>query len=294
MNRVPVGETVRFAYNFTFGQLGTIIGLIWVPMLAVAVLGFLPYALGDMSLSPDENPAAAGAASLRGIAFWLVSMLLYACINVSVMKQALGLRTGGAVAHFSLGAPEFRLWGASLIFIGIILLLMVGCLIALFAAGVAAGASGNRIVAGLIGAAVGFAGLCVILLSMVRLGFLMVPITVAESKISFERGWTLTRGNFWRISAVLFFVTLPTFLLVFGAFLILMGPEMTGLFRQASHLSQQALADGMQAIINRHIAVILGVNLIVAPFSVGLVLGACAAGYKALTAHTALPEQTAA
>jgi len=61
MNKIPVGEAVRFAYEFTFRELGTIIGLIWVPMVALAVINFLPYALGDMTPSPDINPTAAGS-----------------------------------------------------------------------------------------------------------------------------------------------------------------------------------------------------------------------------------------
>jgi hypothetical protein len=288
--KVPVKETVRFAYDFTFGQLGTIIGLIWVPMVLIAVLSFLPYALGDTALSPEQNPAAAGAASLRGMAFWLLSMLLYACINVAVVKQALGIRTGNAVIHFSLGTPEFRLWGASLIFLAIIFVLMVGVVLAIIAIGAAAAGFENKFASAAAVTILSIGGLCLILVAMLRLGFLLVPITVAEERISFERGWILTKGNFWRIAAIVFFVTLPTFAVVFGAFLILMGPEIMNLVRQAQHISQDALAERMNAIMESHIAMILGVNLIVAPFSVGLMLGASASAYKGLTAGADAPQ----
>jgi len=40
MNKIPVGETIRFAYAFTFGEIGTIIGLIWIPTLINAVATF--------------------------------------------------------------------------------------------------------------------------------------------------------------------------------------------------------------------------------------------------------------
>ena len=65
MNKLPVGEATRFAYAFTIRELGTIIGLIWIPMVALAIISFLPYALGDNMPSPDINPTAAGAISDR-------------------------------------------------------------------------------------------------------------------------------------------------------------------------------------------------------------------------------------
>jgi hypothetical protein len=284
MNKIPVGETVRFAYRFTFSELGTIIGLIWVPMVAIAVLSFLPYAMGDMVQSTNVNPTAAGAAALRGIALSLVSILLTACINVAVVRQALGLRTGPALVHFTLGRAEFRLWGAMLLLFAVFVVLMIGMLLAIAVGAVAASATKNEALTGGIVFLIAVAGVCAMLFAIARLGFLLVPITVKEEKISFERGWTLTQGNFWRITAVLFFVTLPTALIFLGAFGWLIGPELIPVLQQAQHLDQQTLADKMQAVVNGHIATILGVQLIIAPFSVGLTLGAAAYAYKALAA----------
>jgi hypothetical protein len=288
MNRISVGETIRFAYDFTFRELGTIIGLIWVPMVGIAVLAFLPYALGDMVRSPDTNPAAAGAIALRGIVFWLVNMLLTACVNVAVMRQALGLRTGSAVVHFSVGRAEVRLWGATLLLLGITLVLAFGLALAVIVSAIAMGAAGSKAATAAVVFLVAFAGICGLLFALTRLGFLLVPIVVKEEKISFERCWTLTRGNFWRISAVLFVVTLPTVILFMSAFIYLLGPELIALWPQAQHLGQEALADRIQAIVNGHIATMLGIQLIVAPFSVGLISGASAFAYKALTAAPAV------
>lgn len=292
MNRLPVGETTRFAYQFTFGQLGTIIGLIWIPMVAIAVLQFLPFGLGDANLSPEQNPTAAGAAALRGLVFWLVSVLLYACVNVAVTRQALGLRTGSAIAHFTLGRAEFRMWGASLIFLAIIFALAFGLVLAVIVAGIAGGATGNKVVAGLAVSAVLVAGLVILLLSLVRLGFLFVPVTVAEEKISFERAWLLTRGNFWRIVTVLFLVTLPTFVVLMTASYALMGRELSALAMVAQHLSPQAVMERYRMIVSDHAPTIIGINLIAAPFTFGLMLGAAAAGYKALKAGAKVDAET--
>jgi hypothetical protein len=284
MNKLPVRETVASAYRFTFGELGTIIGLIWLPMVAIAVLEFLPYGLGDANLSPDQDPNALGAAALRGIVFWLVSVLLYACVNVAVTRQALGLRKGPAIAHFNLGRTEFRVWGALLLLVAILFTLIFGMVLAVIAAGAIAQAIGSAVAAGAAVTVVLIAGFCLLLVSMLRLGFLLVPIAVVEEKIGFERGWLLTRGNFWRIATVLFAVTLPTFVVLTIASSMLMGHDLDALAHVASQLSVQTVLERYRIIVSSHAAALIGINLILVPFTFGLTLGACAAGYRALTA----------
>ncbi len=77
--------TIRFAYGFAFGQLGTIIGLIWAPMVVIAGAA-LPALWGwaTRALSPDQNLAAFNAAQLRIVIFGLASLFFYACVCVSV------------------------------------------------------------------------------------------------------------------------------------------------------------------------------------------------------------------
>jgi len=290
MNKIPVGEAVRFAYEFTFRELGTIIGLIWVPMVALAVINFLPYALGDMTPSPDLNPTAAGAIALRGLGLWLISVLLTACINVPVTRQALGLRTGPAFIHVALGRVELRLWGAYLLLLAIFIVLSIGFVLAVVASGLAANATGSKAVVGAVILLVGFAGLCALLFAITRLAFLLAPTVVAEDKISFERNWTLTQGNFWRIAGVLFLVTLPPAVVFLSACFYLMGPEVVALFQQAQHLDQQTIANRMNAITTSHISVMLGIQLIIAPFSVGLTCAASSFAYKTLTAKAVTPQ----
>ena len=282
MKKLPVRETIAFAYRFTLGELGTIIGLLWLPMVGIGVLEFLPYGLGDANLSPDQDPNALGAAALRGIVFWLVSVLLYACVNVAVTRQALGLRKGPAIAHFNLGRTEFRVWGALLLLVAIFFTLIFGMVLAVIAAGAAAQAVGSAVAAGAAVTVVLVAGLCLLLVSMLRLGFLLVPIAVVEEKIGFERGWILTQGNFWRIATVLFVVTLPTFVVLTVASSMLMGHDLDALARVASRLSVQAVMERYRIIVSSHAATLIGINLIMAPFTFGLTLGAAVAGYNAL------------
>jgi hypothetical protein len=282
VNKLPVRETIRSAYQFTFAQLGTIIGLIWAPMVVIAVLRFLPYGMGDTHLSADQNPSAVGAAALRGIVFALASVLLYASVNVAVVRQALGLRKGPALIHFAMGRAEFRMAGAMLVLSLIVVVLLVLSVFAMLASAAVGAALGDAVLSGLFGASVFLLGACIVLAAIVRLGFLVVPITVVENKISFERGWLLTKGNFWRISSVLFVVTLPVVAIEFAAVFSLVGKDIVALAALAPHLTPEVLSDRLQTIMDNHISAIIGINLIVAPFSLGLALGAAAAGYKAL------------
>ena len=171
-----------------------------------------------------------------------------------------------------------------MLFIAIILALMFGLILAAIAAGLMGQAAGSKVIAGGVVTVVLVAGLCVLLVSLVRLGFLLVPITVAEEKISFERGWLLTQGNFWRIASVLFIVTLPTLIVLCIASFALMGRELDALGQVAQHLAPQAIMERYRMIVSAHAPELIGINLIVTPFTLGLTLGAAAAGYKALKA----------
>jgi hypothetical protein len=284
INTISVGETVRFAYRFTFSQLGTIIGLIWLPMVGIAILEFLPYALDGIGPAANQDPNAMGAALLRNIVFWLLSVLLYAVVNVAVVQQALGLRSGNAIVHFALGRTEFRMWGASLLYIAIMIALCAGLIIAVMATGMVGQAVGSKPIGAIAAAVVLFAGTCVVFVSLARLGFLLVPATVTEQKVSFERNWLLTAGNFWRITAILFFVTLPTVVILMTATFAVMGKEFDALGQIASRISFEALMERYRMIVSAHASTMIGINLILAPFTFGLTMGAAAAGYKAVTA----------
>ncbi len=117
MTKIPVLETIRAAYRFTFTHLGAIIGLIWLPMILATVIGFFVLqrffaALADAFAS--NNFALAGPAILGLISFVLVGLLLLAMMAVPVMQLALGSRKTGALAHFAFGMPEWRLFRSSL------------------------------------------------------------------------------------------------------------------------------------------------------------------------------------
>jgi hypothetical protein len=282
MSKLPVGESIGFAYRFAFGQLGTIIGLIWIPMVVIAVLQFLPYGLGDAALVPEDNPTAYGAAQLRSIVFLFIAMLMYASIFVAVTQQALGLRQGNALYHFALGRTEFRMWGALLLLAAIALALLSGVALVATAGFYVAAKSGAGALAGLVESALLFGGTCAFIFVITRLGYLLVPSTVAEKKLGLERSWKLTHGNFWRITLVLFVVTFPVALVVGGAQFTLMSRELAPLLRPTHAMTIEVLMNRLDVVMGRHMPEIIGINLIAAPFQCGLLLAAAAFGYRAL------------
>jgi hypothetical protein len=91
---------------------------------------------------------------------------------------------------------------------------------------------------------------CAYVYALVRLSFLLTPIVVAEPKgFALERSWTLGRGNFWRMFAVLLAIFLP-FLILEGIFLF--GFMFRGVPFPPPHASAQQLA-AYQAAMNAHV-----------------------------------------
>ncbi len=283
MHKLPVGRTIVDAYRFAFGHLGTIIGLIWLPMVLATLLNFLPELSGSVGETP-ANSVAASTQILESLAILVLTQLLYAIIYVAVTRQALGLRQGAAIVHFALGPPEFRMFGATLLF----LLLTIGCALALLMllaviGSLAAMQNGNVFVA-LPSVVVALGGCFALVYALVRLGYLLAPVTIIENRVDLGRGWTLTRDNFWRIFLVMLAILLPLGILETGTMMTLMGKELVAALPAVG--SSEAVVQHhmalMEEVIRRHMPQILFVSLILAPFNLGLTISASVFGYRAL------------
>jgi hypothetical protein len=284
MNKIPLGRTIGFAYRFTFDHLGTIIGLAWVPLVLIAILQFLPYAFGgNPHLAPD-NMTEAGQRALENLGSLLLIFLLYSIAAVPVTRQALGLREGPAIVHFALGPPEFRLFGAILLLMLVIICMTVGIGIGgMVLAAVVGAAAGKPSVVVLLASLIIIAMFCALVFIASRLGFLLVPVTVAEQKISLGRGWTLTHRNFWRLFAVILATTIPIVVINFAIIVGIIGPHQ--FFAPLPWGDPQAMDAALRArfaSLDQHMPLYLGLSLIIAPFTLGLNLGASAAAYRAL------------
>src|ERR1700742_1174492 len=115
MKKIPVIPTIKAAYSFVFAQLGTIIGLIWIPMVLVTVLGFFVeqhYYTAAADALASDNYARLGPSVVSLFCYFVAAILLYAVMLVPVTQLALGQRKEGAVAHFALGVMERRMFRA--------------------------------------------------------------------------------------------------------------------------------------------------------------------------------------
>jgi hypothetical protein len=284
MNKIPVRETIAYAYSFTFSQLGSIIGLAWISLVAIAILQFLPYAAGGDPTAAETSPMVAGQHAIQNLGISLLVLLLTAIIYVAVTRLALGTRPGGAIAHFALGVPEFRTFGAIFLFGVVIFAIAIAFGIGIAIMAGVASASHNEAVLALVIVLLLLAMMGAVIYITARLGFLLVPATVVEEQISLSRGWILTQGNFWRIVAVVLAVLAPIALLEMAGFAAIMGP---GLFAALPAGTPEAASAALQmrfAEVGRHVPALIGLRLLIAPFQLGLSMGASAFAYRALTA----------
>jgi hypothetical protein len=273
MTKIPVLDTIRAAYRFTFTHLGAIIGLIWLPMILATVIGFFVLqrffsALADALAS--NNFALAGPAILGLISFLLVGLLLFAMMAVPVVQLALGSRKSGALAHFAFGMAEWRLFRASLGVMGFLfaLLLIVSTIL-----GAALGPRSNYANLGalfIFYAAAIFFGL--------RFGFLLPCVAVEETGPVLPRSWILSNGNFWRILAVFLAVAVPVRLLMVAVEVAVEGP---GILVPQFMSSAAMLAVQLHAE-TQSMPVTAGILFLIAPLAFGLTMGASAHAFRAL------------
>lgn len=281
MAKIPVGKTIGFAYTFTFGHLGAIIALIWLPTIAASLLGLAPQLLG-MPTQAIFAPNVPADIRLWGLGVLFVSLVFSVMSYQAVTELALGLRQPGANFYFSLAPPIWRLLGAFLLFILLLALFVIILVVAVALVGMAAVALMGKPAAAvavvlMLPFVIGF-----LYLVIFRIGFLIIPVTVAEGRIDLARGWTLTHGNFWRMLAVSLAIWLPLLVLLAVGFVLSLGSDLSVFMASAKDNSAQAnLARAM--LLQRHMPLLIGLNLLFMPFIVGLGMGATSFAYRALT-----------
>lgn len=296
MNKIPVGQTIRFAYAFTFGEIGTVIGLIWIPTLinAVATFFVLRSYYGTLIESFESSMPPSGSGLGWPLLLAFLTILLLAMIAVAVTQQAMGLRQGPAFARISLGSPEWRAFGG---FFGLYMLFVL--FIAVFAIlfGVARVATTNAVqsnpgLAGLVAAVTALAvlvGICVVIYLVVRLSFLLVPSVIDGGEFGLSRSWLLTKGNVGRIVVVGLATLAPILVILAVAQLVLLGP---GYFIPDLQNAGDAAASirGMvtkMRTMRENMPILIGLSFVVSPLLYGLMFSASAFAYRSLSGSTA-------
>jgi len=295
MNKIPVGKTVAFAYSFLFTRFGTVVGITTLPALLAAAVDYLVRSY----ISAEDTPSVAGTNLLISIAGMATTVFVWAVAAVGITRAALGQPLGSGAYYFPVSMTELRMFGAMLRFwLGVAALLLLASLLAsvgFMLAGVPLEGSSEPepsaalLVAGIIAwAAFGYA-----IYTIFRMGFLLSPTAVCESKGGLQRSHDLARGNFWRIVAIVLALVVPILFLLSVAGAIILQAALGADYRRIIE------EDGMNELIRRAEEAIAQnlllwelFNMAIFILAAGLIFSAAAYAYQALTAKPAPDANT--
>ncbi|HEV2562711.1 MAG TPA: hypothetical protein VGT78_11275 [Rhizomicrobium sp.] len=298
MEKIPVGQSIGGAYGFLFGRILTIIGLSWLPAVfyAVARLFFIQHASAGM-LAAMHGQSVPLQDHLFHLGFFLFFILLISIIAVSLTREALGLGGERVLAHFVIGGKEIRLFFALVRFYILLIVLIVALVILVVAVGMA---TKTALAQGMVPAqwpvqhaALGLAMLlaCLAVLFVVlRLTFLLAPVTVAEEHAKLSRAWSLSAGNFWRMLAIFLACAVPVFLILVAAEYALLGPQLRDIAHQMWTSGKHPDPDVLYRMSQDNILPLVAIATVGLVVLSALFAGASAAAYRALVP---LPEPQA-
>lgn len=276
MTKIPVLDTIRAAYHFTFTHLGAIIGMILLPMILGTVIGYLVLQRFFMAMADafaSNNLALIGPALLGLLSFVLVGLLLLAMMAVPVTQLALGNRKSDALLHFAFGPQEWRLFRAGLGLAGFLFALLL-----LASMGTAAVMGVGSEMAGLVASLIFVACLIFFLL---RFGFLAPAVAVAENEPVLPRSWLLSAGNFWRLFGILVAILFPVRLVMVLIELAVVGPGLLQSELFTATASTAMLAAHFHAV-SQGLPIKAGLAFLMAPVFLGLIAGASAHAFRTL------------
>ena len=292
MDNIPVGETIRRGYGFAVGNFAMLLGIVWLPLVLVVATGAI-FGLLSPAFAPaliGNNGAALKHAWPLMVVFYLFAFLFFSVAIVGLTECALAEVPVRRFFYFSLDGRVWRLFKAYLLSILIVLAVVVVVLVGLVLFGVIlAKVSGvspdqmkNSPMVGLM------AGLVPLLLTLwlfyfiVRQMTLLAPVVVAEETGGMRKAWTLSRGQFWRLLAIMLATGLPAvlvWLLVQYRFIFDGLPPSAANGATPQELVQWG-ANGL-ARMKQYAFVLAPGFLLLTTFSYGAIYGALAYAYRA-------------
>jgi len=297
MIKIPVSRTVADSYRFTFGGLGRVIALIWLPIAIMTVGGYFvmqSYNVGMAGSLESGDAAQQGPLLVRMFAFQMVDVVLLAVMAVAIAREILAPLKRPVFLRFSLGPAEFRVVGGfiglyALAIVFVMALVIVG-LIAGFA-GNAVGGGGTKQAAFAIAGALFFVGFLAMIYIFTRLGFVMVPAAALEGGFGIERSWRLTKGNFWRMFIVFLATALPVTIVWVIVQIMVVGPDALNphfeLLRDPAAMMRHQAVQMRQ--MSAQLPLLMGLRFVFAPFIYGMAFAPAAFAYRALTAKPETP-----
>lgn len=289
MAKLPVRETILETYRYTFAHIGKIIGLIWLPQLLITLGGYYflkPY-LTFLAGNPDGAELMQHGPLILGMyGYCLIAVLLFAWIAAALIREILAPTEGAPFFAFPPPAPVFRTVGGLFALLGLFLIfaMAMGILVVVLDKLMPAG---SMVAVALCLGALLYFGL--------RLGFLLIPATIAEEKLGLVRSWQLTNGHFWKLLAIILATTVPVSLVSQIAQTAILGPDqfrdLLGSFKDAAAMAHHN-AEQVR-LMSEKLPFLMGLNFFLAPFVAGLTVFPTVFVYKHLTqAPTEEPNHT--
>lgn len=313
MGRISVGKTVGDALSFAFEHYLPNLGVVWLPFLILgAVLHHLLPPIIEHSAAVmtwvSDHPGVRPPPEISrpSQAIWLLLVaepLLFAWMLVGLTKEALGLRSGFRPVYLAIGMAELRLIGAAIVFyilivalavaIGIVAGIVVGTAMGILLAGAAQHADGATVAAYAAGSALVTAMIVLVPLFyvMLRLGFFLLPVTVAEKRFGLWRSWELSKGHVWAlvgIAIVMLLILIAVEVVLLVAIMAVFGGAL------ASALSVHGIPHDVRGATTVVVALMrsmttllpyfLGASVLITPILYGLQVGASVSAYREVTA----------
>jgi len=254
---VSVRDTVVFSFSFLFRNAQRIASRIALPALAGWITFYVAFFLYLTELEQYlGSPSERIASLVLGLATagLLVTLFMHSIIVSSITSLALGLKDG-KWKYFRIGRRECRLYAANLRFI-----LISAAFIAVMRLG--------EIAMGRIVPLAGYDWITDIIIGgglwllTVRVGFLIAPLAVARSNGEIlRRGWRLSSGRFWSITAIAIILALPGLVVEFA------GEFVMSLYGRSPHVDQHASLASLVAAFREDLGEILfavGIGYLVA------------------------------
>jgi len=241
MKKIPVASTIAFAYRFLVTEIGTVIGIAWLPAVLSSAASYFArlYETQNRALIDAGDSQAAGSYLILSLVSLIVLLFASSMVAVAITRAALGQDRppGTLLLYFAAGRTEWRMFAANVRYLlgtGALLALAVAItVVAFLLSGTPLEApdqirpTAATVLAGLISWAVFlYAGATIL-----RMGFLLPATIVAEEKGGLRRSHDLTKGNFWRLLAIVLALGFPFIVLLLGGEAVVLrsalGPEFT-------------------------------------------------------------------
>lgn len=206
MAKTSIGRTLGFAFGFAGRNIGDILRRITLPVITGCGLLYLTADayLAELQIFFDA-PTDRHASLVLGLATagLLAILFLHAVVSAAVCELEFGKTSRAGWPYFHITRQEWRLYAALLRFLLVVLVYIAAVEVARWLAGMliapdtAAWTSVILLVGGLFWL-------------FVRLGFLITPIAVAQTRGKILRSaWRFSAGRFWPIATITVTLIVP-------------------------------------------------------------------------------------